>query len=210
VLVAGWTHSEEPRLRLGLETWGRVMDADPELSAAQRPLMAFSPAFLSGLGAEGLAGMRAAAAASGTRRQIDLTLRVDIRDEVSRISAPTLVIGCSLDYLVPVENVRALQRAIPGSRYAELESGHVVFAERPEQLGAPPPGQPIDSSRGHPKPAPSARAAANAIHQVERLRRLQATEPAHPAVLLVYRPAMRYGSCAARGITSPGRRSSPR
>lgn len=32
---------------------------------------------------------------------------------------------------------------------------------------------------------------ANAIHQVERLRRLHATEPAHPAVLIVYRRAMR-------------------
>jgi hypothetical protein len=32
---------------------------------------------------------------------------------------------------------------------------------------------------------------ANAIHQVERLRRLHATEPVHPAVLVVYRRAMR-------------------
>jgi pimeloyl-ACP methyl ester carboxylesterase len=35
---------------------------------------------------------------------------------------------------VPVENVRALHQAIPGSRYAELESGHVVFAEKPDEL----------------------------------------------------------------------------
>lgn len=134
VLVAGWTHSEDARLRLGLETWARAMDVDPELASAQGPLAAFSPAFLSGLGADGLAQLRAAKPAPGTRRQIDLNLVVDIRDRLPHITAPTLVIGCTLDQLIPVQHSRNLYDAIPHSEYAELESGHVVFFEKPTEL----------------------------------------------------------------------------
>jgi pimeloyl-ACP methyl ester carboxylesterase len=134
VLVAGWTHSDDPRLRLGMEFWGRLMDVDPELASVHGPLVAFSPAFLSGLGHDGLAQIVTAKPAPGTRRQIDLNLRVDIRDQLPRITAPTLVVGCALDYLVPVQHARGLHQAIPHSRYVELDSGHVVFLERPAEL----------------------------------------------------------------------------
>jgi pimeloyl-ACP methyl ester carboxylesterase len=134
VLVAGFSDMSDPRLRLGLKTWGRVLDVDEDLVTATAPMMAFSPAFLSSLGDQGLAELRAGPAAPGTRRQIAATLQVDIRAELPRITAPTLVVGCSLDYLVPVEHVRDLHRAIPGSRYVELDSGHVVFAEKPAEI----------------------------------------------------------------------------
>jgi pimeloyl-ACP methyl ester carboxylesterase len=131
VLVAGWTHSADARLRLGLQTWARVLDLDPELASAQGPLMAFSPGFLSKLGEDGLAQLRSGKSAPGTRRQVDLCLRVDIRDDLPRITAPTLVIGCSLDYLIPVQHARELHQTIPHGRYIELHSGHVVFHENP-------------------------------------------------------------------------------
>jgi len=134
VLIAGWTHSEDPRLRLGLRVWGEVMDTAPDLASAVAPLLAFSPAFLSGLGSEGLAELRSGKPAPGTRRQIDLDLRIDIRDELPRITAPTLVIGCALDHLIPVENARALHEAITTSDYMEIESGHVVVFEKPMEL----------------------------------------------------------------------------
>jgi pimeloyl-ACP methyl ester carboxylesterase len=136
VLVAGWTHSEDPRLRLGMELWVRLLDVDPELAALQGPLVAFSPPFLSALGQDGLAQLGRAKPAPGTRDQIDLNLRVDIRDQLPRITAPTLVVGCTLDYLVPVQHARNLHQAIPHSRYAELDSGHVVFLERPAEIVA--------------------------------------------------------------------------
>lgn len=136
VLVAGWTHSEDPRLRLGMELWARLLDVHPELSAVQGPLVAFSPTFLSGLGHDGLAQVVKAKSAPGTLRQIDLSLRVDIRDQLPHITAPTLVIGCTLDYLVPVQHARSLHQAIPHSRYIELDSGHVVFLERPGEVVA--------------------------------------------------------------------------
>jgi pimeloyl-ACP methyl ester carboxylesterase len=134
VLVAGWPDSAEPRLHLGFESWARAMEVDPDLASRQGPLMAFSPAFLSSIGAEGIALIRSGAPAPGTGAQVDLCRRVDIRDELRAVLAPTLVVGCALDYLVPVQNSRELHRAIAHSRYVELECGHVATAERPQEL----------------------------------------------------------------------------
>ncbi|WP_084964444.1 alpha/beta fold hydrolase [Thermoactinospora rubra] len=134
VLIAGWTHTEDPRLRLGLETWARLASSDPKAFAAYGPLVAFSPRHVSSLGEEGVKALLSAQAPPGTARQIELDLRVDLRPLLPRITSPTLVIGATQDYLVPVEHARAMHAAIPGSRYAELDSGHVVVHERPVEL----------------------------------------------------------------------------
>lgn len=136
VLIAGWTHAEEPRLRLGLRTWARLAATDPESFAAIGPLLAFDPAYLSELGQEGVAAMTATPPGPGAVRQIELDLRLDLRPLLPRITAPTLVIGCARDYLIPVEHARALHAAIPGSTYAELDAGHVVLHERPKEITA--------------------------------------------------------------------------
>ncbi|MGR6914123.1 alpha/beta fold hydrolase [[Actinomadura] parvosata] len=133
VLIAGWTHLADSRLELGLRTWARLAATDPESFAAYGPLVAFSPGFVSAAGAKTL---MAGEPPRGTVRQIELDLRVDIRDLLPKITAPTLVIGTSQDYLIPVEHARALHAAIPGSEYAELDSGHVVLHERPEEVTA--------------------------------------------------------------------------
>ncbi len=110
------------------------MDVAPGLASAVAPLIAFSPAFLSRLGPEGLAELRSAEPAHGTRRQLALDLRIDIRDELPHIIAPTLVVGCAQDHLIPVEHSRALHESIKGSEYVELDSGHVVVFEKPVKL----------------------------------------------------------------------------
>jgi pimeloyl-ACP methyl ester carboxylesterase len=53
-----------------------------------------------------------------------------------KITAPTLVIGLSRDQVAPVERVRELRDLIPGSRYTEIDSGHMVPFERPQELQA--------------------------------------------------------------------------
>lgn len=66
--------------------------------------------------------------------QIELDARVDIGSLLPLIRAPTLVVGCAQDYLVPVSNARALHEGIAGSSYAEVDSGHVVLLERPAEI----------------------------------------------------------------------------
>jgi pimeloyl-ACP methyl ester carboxylesterase len=134
VLIAGWASSDEARHQLLFDTWAKLETADPELFARFGPLLAFEPAFLNGLGRQGLDEILSAGLPAATGRQLDLSLRVDLRDRLRRIEAPTLVIGCTRDHLVPVAHARALHDAIAGSHYAEIDSGHAVIFERPDEL----------------------------------------------------------------------------
>ncbi|MEV6040086.1 alpha/beta hydrolase [Nonomuraea sp. NPDC052116] len=131
VLIAGWTHAEDSRLSLGLRTWARLAETDPESFTAFGPLVAFGPEYVSAVGAQALT---AGEPPHGVRRQIELDLRLDIRDLLPKITAPTLVVGNTRDYLIPVEHARALHAALPGSEYAELDSGHVVLHEKPAEV----------------------------------------------------------------------------
>lgn len=60
---------------------------------------------------------------------------LDLGDVLPRITAPTLVIGAELDRTFPIENSRALARAIPGSRLEILEGvGHGAVVEAPGRI----------------------------------------------------------------------------
>lgn len=135
-LLGGWLRNDDPRQQLALSLWRQGLDDDRGIPS--RPyiyLMGFSPLFLSGLGHARLAKISANTAFEpATGRQIELAMRADLRDRAHLITAPTLVVGMSQDQLVPVEHSRELHDAVPGSRYAELDSGHVVVHERPGEL----------------------------------------------------------------------------
>ncbi|MER7411986.1 MULTISPECIES: alpha/beta fold hydrolase [Streptomyces] len=135
VLVAGWARNDCLRKRLGFNLWRRLADVDPELFSHYISLLLFTPGFLANLEAEAFEeAVGGAEVNEGTLRQIELGLDVDIRKLLPNIAVPTLVIGCRHDQLVPVEHSRELHEAIPGSRYVELESGHLVPAEAPDEL----------------------------------------------------------------------------
>jgi pimeloyl-ACP methyl ester carboxylesterase len=65
---------------------------------------------------------------------MELNRTIDIADEVSKISAPTLVVGCTLDVMVPIHHSREMFGAISDARYVEIRSGHAVVHERPAEL----------------------------------------------------------------------------
>jgi pimeloyl-ACP methyl ester carboxylesterase/AraC-like DNA-binding protein len=63
---------------------------------------------------------------------IDLVSRIDIRDEMAKIRAPTLMFHCRLDGNVPLAAGRQAADAITGARFVELESAnHFVLADEP-------------------------------------------------------------------------------
>jgi len=67
----------------------------------------------------------------GRIRQLELLVRVDIRDLVGKVQAETLVVACNPDGAVPSDHSRELAAAIPNSSYVELDCGHMVVFERP-------------------------------------------------------------------------------
>ncbi|MFG2001489.1 alpha/beta fold hydrolase [Spirillospora sp. NPDC048911] len=135
VLVAGWAHTGNARQRLMFELWRELDRADFGLLNREVILNGFSPRFLEGLGPAGIAETIAAGAREpGLDRQLDLDLRVDVRDLLPRVTAPALVVELTRDQLVPAWGPIALHDGIAGSRYTEIDSGHLVLFERPAEL----------------------------------------------------------------------------
>jgi 3-oxoadipate enol-lactonase len=58
--------------------------------------------------------------------------RCDLRNELSRVTAPTLVIGGTLDGSTPPAEAQALASLITGARLVMLESAHLSNVEQPE------------------------------------------------------------------------------
>lgn len=135
VLIAGWP-GPDARHDLNIEVWQKLELADHELFTRFLQLACFSPDFLSAIGPEALAGLiqNAPPISEGMRRHIDLDRRADIRDLLPKISAPTLVIGLTHDYVVPVASARRLHEGIADSEFTEIPSGHLVVFERPREL----------------------------------------------------------------------------
>ncbi|WP_428953489.1 alpha/beta fold hydrolase [Streptomyces sp. cg35] len=126
-------------LRLGAELWHALA-----VSGAPEPLARFvvpralSEEALRSLDDGQLAALLKEVGTSvppGTADHVDLVTRVDVRADLARITAPTLVITTTGDRLVPPALHRELASSIPGSRLAEIATGHLPFAERPQEWG---------------------------------------------------------------------------
>ncbi|MEE1783904.1 alpha/beta hydrolase [Streptomyces sp. SP17BM10] len=133
VATAGWISSEQDEyLRLSFATW-LSLAGDPVAFGRYATLTAFSRDFLNRIGRAAVEANTAyMQPTSGTLRHIALDLALDLGPLLPRVQAPTLVIGCTRDATVPVENTRRLHAALPGSAYAEFDTGHVVLAEETE------------------------------------------------------------------------------
>ena len=137
VLVAGWP-GPDARQDLSVDVWARLADTDADLFNRFLQLICFSAPFLSAIGPAGVQQLLEGAPpiTDGMRRHIEVDRHADIRDLLPKITAPTLVVGLTRDQVVPVELVRLLHEAISGSEYVEIDSGHVVVFERPQELVA--------------------------------------------------------------------------
>ncbi|GGT64784.1 alpha/beta fold hydrolase [Streptomyces purpureus] len=135
ILIGGWARNDDPRQQAFFTLWRRLADLDPASYEEFITLFAHSPAHLAAQSTDQLADMYAASQPTeGARRQIDLDLTVDIRARLSKITAETLVVGATLDHVVPVHHARELHASIPHSHYAELDCGHNTLHERPKEL----------------------------------------------------------------------------
>lgn len=138
VLVAGWPDADDARHKLSIDLWQRLERTDHDLFTRFLQLSCLSAPFLSSIGDEGVAGLIAGAPpiTEGMRRHLEVDAFADISDLAPKISCPTLVVGLTRDHVIPVEQVKRLHAEIPGSRYAEIDSGHLVVFERPVELVA--------------------------------------------------------------------------
>jgi pimeloyl-ACP methyl ester carboxylesterase len=77
--------------------------------------------------------MRDTGAERFIRQQTAVLNRIDYRPELAGIAIPSTIIVGAQDVITPPEHAKALNRAIKGSRYVEIDDcGHLSSLERPE------------------------------------------------------------------------------
>ena len=132
--LAGWTGEGDEYVRHTMEQFLALAEL-PEAFARYAMLTAYSRRYLNAIGAEATDELaRGFIPTPGRIRQFELNTRTTVAGLLPRITAPTLVIGCTQDVLVPVENSRRLHAGIQGSGYAELDCGHVARVEKAGEL----------------------------------------------------------------------------
>ncbi|MCL6248944.1 alpha/beta hydrolase [Acinetobacter sp. ANC 4945] len=70
----------------------------------------------------------------GFIRQAELLIHTDVTAQAKKINKPTLVIGCTYDYMVPGVLAKDAAALIPHAEYAELAAGHMAVYEKPEEF----------------------------------------------------------------------------
>jgi 3-oxoadipate enol-lactonase len=63
-----------------------------------------------------------------------MVLEMDLTADFARIRCPTLVCAGRYDSLLPPLAVESIARAIPGSRYLMVDSGHFMAVQTPERM----------------------------------------------------------------------------
>ncbi|ACU77474.1 alpha/beta hydrolase fold protein [Catenulispora acidiphila DSM 44928] len=136
VLTATFAY-RDARLDLAAKLWGELYEAGDNVRLSEfLTLAAFSAETLRSmperqlrLAIEGLAGL----IPDGTPEHVDLVRRVDVRADLAWVTAPTLVVSTTADPLVSPHLHEELAAGIAGARLARIDTGHLPFAERPEE-----------------------------------------------------------------------------
>ncbi|MFC8448219.1 alpha/beta fold hydrolase [Kitasatospora sp. NPDC057223] len=136
VLSATFAHADT-RTSLAASVWHQLFESGEHTVLAQYlNLMALSEPVLNSLTPAQLhtaAEQLAANLPVGTPEQVDLVRRADVRGDLAGIAVPTLVVVTTADPLISPTLQRELAAAIPTAEVAELRSGHLPFAERPQE-----------------------------------------------------------------------------
>ena len=127
VLLGGWV-APDARLREGLDLLLAVGSGSPGLLPGLARLLLLSPSATSAPRASLLPGD------TDTAARLRGALRADLRDDARRVTVPTLVVAGTADALVSPALTQELVGSFDDVRYAELDAGHALLAERPAEV----------------------------------------------------------------------------
>ncbi|WP_344118672.1 alpha/beta fold hydrolase [Streptomyces blastmyceticus] len=125
------------RLRLNAAHWRDLYVSGAHASLAQFLVpLALGASVLEAVPADDLDALVQATARTlppGSAEHTDLVTRVDVREDLSRITVPTLVVSTTEDLLVTPDLHHEVADAIPGAELVGIRTGHLPFAERPDE-----------------------------------------------------------------------------
>jgi len=137
VLVSGFSHGSDPRMSLQFRLWLRLVSTDKTAFSQLLLMSGLSPGYLSAFDEPTLDGIIENFIASTDWRPVEEIIRVDlsldVREYARRIKCPALLITAMHDQIVPPAYSENL---IPGAKTIELDSGHLIFLEKPVDLAS--------------------------------------------------------------------------
>ncbi|MET9292560.1 alpha/beta hydrolase [Streptomyces sp. NPDC003077] len=135
VAHAGWVRADA-WVTFQFDLWLRLLRTEPDLLARIIQLTAMSPRALRLSSAarleESARGFAELFDAEGMARQVEVNLRLDLTDRLSRVTAPTLVIAGIHDVIVPPHHQEEMAASIPGAELVSLDCGHGLPFEDPQ------------------------------------------------------------------------------
>lgn len=137
VLTAGTAHADGSSLAALRTMLGLMRSGDTQAFGTLMTYLGSSEQSLTEMGRDGVEAVSAMIAASpvsaGAPAQVALAAALDVRGDLAAVKAPTLVVATLADRLIGPSNSAALAAGIPGSRTAEISSGHGITGTAAEQ-----------------------------------------------------------------------------
>jgi len=135
--LCGWSQSDA-RMRVTFDLWRRLIAIGPDLFMRYAVADGYSVDTIAMLEPmiESVAAMASAAVQPGSDAHLELDLRVDIEDDLGKISCPTLVIGGRDDRWVDISKSRHIASVVSRSELVELPAGHLCIGELPGEIAA--------------------------------------------------------------------------
>src|SRR3954471_23410665 len=130
-------YGADPRMNLQFKLWLRLASTDKVAFTKLLLVSGLSPGFLSAFDEPTVNGIVENFIASTDWGPIEETIRVDLSVDVqeyaARIKTPALLITAKHDQIVPPAYSENL---VPGAKTIELDSGHLMFLEKPVELAS--------------------------------------------------------------------------
>ena len=137
VSLCGWSKSDA-RMRHTFTLWQKLLAISPELfmhyaivdGSTAAAVEVLDPIF------DGAVAMAATTIAPGSHAHLELDRIIDIDDDLSLITCPTLVIAGIEDRWVDVSKSRHIADTVEGATLLELSAGHLVIGEKAAEIAA--------------------------------------------------------------------------
>lgn len=128
--LCGWSKSDA-RMRGTFDLWRRLIAISPDMFIRYALVDGYTAGTLEVIEPmwEGAVALAASTVAPGSDAHLELDIRIDIEDDLQRITAPTLVMGGFEDRWVDISKSRHISARIAGSTLIELPAGHLVIGE---------------------------------------------------------------------------------
>lgn len=133
--LCGWAKSDA-RMRLTFDLWRRLIAIGPDMFMRYALVDGYTVGTLSVVEpmVETVVAMAAAMVQPGSDAHLELDTRVDIEEDLSHISAPSLIIGGTDDRWVDISHSRYIAEHIRDARLVELPAGHLVIGEMAAEI----------------------------------------------------------------------------